>query len=296
MDNEQLKYIEKIVLTMQAGQNGEKRLAHIFSHYTWDFHHQVVFDVNLQAGGKFQTDCVVITGKCVYVLESKNISGALRFEQNPQRLVRERESGTVDVFESPEVQVERNVMLLERWLAEHGICLPVIGAIVFTSAVHPHVIVGPKSIPSLFPKTIPVFLQQAWAATSREYLTCEEIDKVAALLEKQRTLHKYHPYPLTKRMNLTVGHIRPGVYCLNCRIVMRLVKKAWSCPSCACVEHDAHVRTLKEWFMFVKNTLTNAEACWFLQVGDRHRMKRLLKSAELIVEGTKKGTVYKWPW
>ena len=68
------------------------------------------------------------------VLESKNIGGELSFKQNPSQLERENEEGKVDVFESPEVQIERNIFLLDEWLKQHGVTIPVFGVIVLTNS------------------------------------------------------------------------------------------------------------------------------------------------------------------
>lgn len=44
---------------LRAGVIGEERLRQVFEKYTLPFFSEVLFDVNLEAGGKFQADCII---------------------------------------------------------------------------------------------------------------------------------------------------------------------------------------------------------------------------------------------
>ncbi|MCT6925759.1 hypothetical protein [Metasolibacillus sp.] len=95
---------------------------------------------------------------------------------------------------------------------------------------------------------------------------------------------------------MKVHAIKSGVRCVCDSLAMQYKRTGWHCPNCGHRDKQAHIATLKEWFIFVKETISNREACEFLQVKDRHRTKRLLQSAGLIEVGGGRSTIYKWPW
>lgn len=155
-----LEFVEMKWKAILAGDAGEMRLRRLFDNYC--IAKNVLFDISLHAVGKFQIDCLVVTDRFLLVLESKNITGELSFEENPTRLVRVRE-GIATTFESPEVQLERNMHLLQQWLIQHDIKIPVIGAIAWTTSSYPLIIKSPKRQPLLFLSMIPTFYAQQQA-------------------------------------------------------------------------------------------------------------------------------------
>lgn len=102
------------------------------------------------------------------MLECKNIVGELSFENDPPCLIRKLEDGRVDVFESPEVQVDRNMYLLKEWLNQRGIHIPIIGLIVFSS-MKSKVVKPPDHTSVIYASSIPVFLRNI--KKQKEYLT-----------------------------------------------------------------------------------------------------------------------------
>ena len=104
--------VQSKILSAKAGIKGEKNVKLIFNKYTFSFEYAVLLDLNLSFNGKFQVDALFITRHYILILESKNIIGELSFERDPLCLRRVLESGQVDVYESPEVQLERNINIL----------------------------------------------------------------------------------------------------------------------------------------------------------------------------------------
>lgn len=300
-NDEELRFLEKKLTNMRTGQIGEERLAKVFENYQFPFCYQVLNGVslNVEAGGKFQTDCLVITTNLIFLLESKNISGKLYFEKNPERLVRERENGQIDIYESPEVQVERNVILFKRWLDERNINIPVIGSAVFTSAVHPIIVKEPQRIPALFPKSVFVFIQKIWNEYQNrtKYLSIEGIERLSEQIRTESIKNRYNQFPV-KLVWSNENKIRliNGVRCLKCgKIGMIRNYGYWVC-SCGHKDKIAHIPTLQEWFMLNKETITNKECRDYLLIEDRHLIKRLLKNENILEFGNTKGTYYKWNW
>lgn len=283
---------------LRAGVFGEERLRQIFEKYKLPFSSEVLFDVNLEAGGKFQADCVVLSETVCVILESKNISGSLRFEHNPSCLIRERQDGQIDIFESPDVQLQRNCWLMERWLAARQIQLPVTGAIVWTSATRSNIIKPPTNVQTLYVQTVPIYLKQVTEQfrLNATFLSHAQLLRISKEMQQQSKQCKYPQFPLSQRWNITAEQIKKGVRCIKCgEFGMDKMAYGWTCH-CGHIDKHAHKIAIKEWFMLVKETMTNKECREFLLLEDRYVAKRMLKSCDLIEIGTTKGTIYKWKW
>ena len=87
------------------------KAAGVFDRYRFPFNYRVLHDVSLTSNGNFQIDTVFISPYNIVILECKNIVGELHFETEPLCLTRSLESGKKDTYESPEVQVDRNMFL-----------------------------------------------------------------------------------------------------------------------------------------------------------------------------------------
>lgn len=298
MENDELKAnVEGKVHEMWAGMAGEQRLEEIFNKYTLPFRYEVLFNVNFTSHAYFQIDCLLVTSKFLLILESKNISGQLSFEENPDRLVRVRDNGTVDVFESPEVQVTRNKWLLKEWLLARGFDIPVHGAIVWTTSSPSNVIKSSKSIQSLFVKSVPTYVLKFWESFNQMVMEDSELDLLIEMIRSESKAREYVLFPIAPRWNISATQLLFGIRCLKCnRIGMARYHRGWICKRCGSYDKDAHKVAIQEWFVLLKETMSNRECREFLQIEDRYLAKRLLKSCDVIEIGTTKGTIYKWNW
>lgn len=139
--------------SVEAGIGGEERVAEIFRKHSFPFEHHTFHDLSPSADERFQIDTFCLTPWYGGILEVKNIGGILEFKDNPPQLIRTREDGHKDGFESPVVQLERNAELLKDWLLHRNIHLPIYGAVVLA---YPKQIVAvpPAKTKLLFPNLI----------------------------------------------------------------------------------------------------------------------------------------------
>lgn len=277
----------------KAGIYGEERMDGVFQKYSFPFQYLVLQDVSLESYGKFQIDSVFLTQYFAVVLESKNISGSLRFKKNPSQLERENEEGKVDVFESPEVQIERNIYLLEDWLRLQGVSIPVHGVIVLTNS-RVKVVEPSVKYPAILHSTIPVFLRNI----AREKV-CLEVPAMQELAEKMVASHQvYFPFPMCSRWSINPNELLTGVYCENCETHgMTKKKNGWNCLRCGHVDRLAHEKAIRDWFMLIGESINNRQCRYFLRLNSYHVASRLLRSMDLVSGGSSKNTiVYKWKW
>ncbi|HZG72958.1 MAG TPA: hypothetical protein VEY51_15580 [Chondromyces sp.] len=102
----------------------------------------------------------------------------------------------------------------------------------------------------------------------------------------------YQPH-IVKQFRLTKEELLKGVYCPVCSsIPMKRMHGNWYCVSCEYLSKDAHVESLREYYLLVDSEITNRKAREFLLVPSSFTTKRLLFNLGLPYRGEKKGRVY----
>ncbi|WP_277586147.1 nuclease-related domain-containing protein [Psychrobacillus antarcticus] len=277
----------------KAGISGEVRVDRVFNKYSFPFEYVVLHDVSLELYGKFQMDTLFLTPYFAVILESKNIGGKLSFKENPSLLERANEEGKVDVFESPEVQIERNTYLLDEWLKQKGVTIPIYGVIVLTNS-KVRVIEPPTKYNAILHQTIPVYLRNI----PREKQCISSKDMNALSKEIITNNKPYFPYPMCSRWGIHPNDLYTGVLCEKCETFgMGKRKNGWNCMRCGHVDRLAHEKAIREWFVLVGETINNRQCRKFLHINSHHVASRLLQSMDLIRTGTSQSNIeYKWKW
>lgn len=274
--------------SVEAGIGGEERVAEIFRKHSFSFEHHIFHDLSPCSNDKFQIDTFAMTPGFGVVLEVKNIGGVLEFKDNPPQLIRTKENGHKDGFESPVVQLERNSELLNEWLRSRNIHLPIYGAVVLA---YPKQIVAvpPAKTKILFPNLIPTYIKSIPQKTKK--LDPDTFQWISAELMNSHQL--YIPKPISEAYDIPFGDFQPGVRCKTCgRIGMIKLPRTWLCPKCKATDNMAYQRDLLEWLLLFKQHITNRECREFLQIGDIHTATRILRSMNLESEGTFRNRSY----
>jgi hypothetical protein len=123
-------------------ENLSKRIAGFKGEESLDYHlkfldekqYNILHDVRLFDGiHYFQMDTVILSKKCILILEVKNFVGTLHFDSNFSQLIRLHD-GKKESFPDPILQVESQSVQLRRWL-RHVNCakLPVESFVVISN-------------------------------------------------------------------------------------------------------------------------------------------------------------------
>lgn len=280
------------LLSAKAGNIGERIVEDIFGKYQFPFNYRVLHDVSLISNGKFQLDTLFISPYYVVIFESKNIVGELSFETEPYCLIRKLENGKKDIYESPEVQVDRNKYLLGEWLIERGIDIPVMGVIVLSNR-NSKVVKPPMQTPLIYATSIPVYLRNL--QRQKEFLTVTQISDIAQkILKEHRT---YFPYPMCENWRINPSDLITGVKCKSCdRFGMEKLKIGWHCSACGNIDRWAHESAIRDWFTLISNSLTNRECRQFLHINSYQTSLRIIERMKLEKYGENNKTIYKWNW
>lgn len=266
---------------MEAGIGGEDRVADVLSQFSFPFDIHIFHDLSPSADEKFQTDTHCLTPWYGLVLEVKNISGILEFNENPPQLISTKEDGCQYGYESPVSQLQRNCEFLREWFLHRGIQLPIYGAVVLA---YPKQIVktAPPRTKLLFPNMIPAYLKSI--PQQGQKLAPETFNWLSAELLKSH--QRYLPKPICETYKLRWSDFRTGVGCITCgRLGMIKQPRTWVCPFCQATDPLAHQRALLEWYLIFKRTITNRECREFLNVNDIHIAKRILHNMSFKSEG-----------
>jgi rubredoxin len=274
--------------SVEAGIGEEERVAEIFRKHPFPFEHHIFHDLSPSLDDKFQIDTFCLIPWHGVILEVKNIAGVLEFKNNPPQLIRTREDGHKDGFDSPVVQLERNCELLKDWLSSRNIQLPIYGTVVLA---YPKQIVAvpPAKTKLLFPSLIPSYFKSL--PQHGKKLDKETFDWVSA--ELLRSHQPFIPKPICETYKIPFGDFQGGARCGACgRIGMIKIPRTWYCPYCKVTNSHAHFGTLREWFLIFKRSMSNRECREFLQIDDIHTATRILQSMNLRSEGTYRYRTY----
>ncbi|MCM3709226.1 nuclease-related domain-containing protein [Sporosarcina luteola] len=272
----------------KAGFAGEENFDRHIREFRPSYPHGLLHDVCLNHDGVFfQMDSVLITPARIIIFEVKNLAGKIVVKENPTQFIQEN-NGERKVLQSPITELDRKKIFLTRWLAERGVDVPVEGVLglAFTNELF---IDGVPDTTIAFTHEIPILLYNS--AVEGEKWGRKEISKVANEIVKGH--REYDPFPLARIMGITENDILPGVFCPNCnRRGMKWIQKYWRCPTCSFQALDCHLQLINDWFYLIDEKITNGNFRRFAGIEDRHVSKRLLRKSGLLMEGSRKGTIY----
>ncbi|WKA50662.1 nuclease-related domain-containing protein [Planococcus liqunii] len=286
----QLKFIQSEWHRAASGQRGETHLALRFKEFHLDEAFHILWDVNLKLGDwPVQMDGLLLTERCAIIIESKNISGKIHFDDNTGEFYRFDEDDVKTVLEDPRVQLNKHIRFLAAWFKARKITLPIRGLIVFT-AKKCEFIAKPADAPICKTYQLPETLLKIWTASPPKEPDVKLLKIKKTLLSNQTP---FRQTPLCKRYFIDPSELKPGVYCQGCQsYAMQRVRRSWQCPRCGERDSSAHVLALREYFTLVSSELTNQEFRRFCGIKSRSVATRLLKELNLETTGELKARVY----
>lgn len=235
-----------------------------------------------------QLDTVLITSRFVLILEIKSIAGLLNFDDQLRQFSRTNKDGSIDGMRNPDDQLRRHEKWMRQFLTQRNTSLPVIGAIVFT---YPSAIVQTKASGRLMIQSsgLPYLLEHLMNRYRKEVISAEQTKRTA------ETLLQLHSEKQLKRPFSSVPFLK-GVICPYCPAEkLTYHKRKWRCRKCAYADRYAHFDALIHYRLLVNPTITNREFREFTGLTSAATASRLLKMADMPVQGSFKDRVYHIP-
>ena len=293
-NHQKRKRIEDELAKSYAGFRGEQSLDYHLTCFSND-EYFIFHDLRLPGTENtyFQLDTLILSKRYSLILEVKNISGTLFFDQSFRQLIRTT-NDKEDGFPDPILQIRRQKLQVESWLKKHKFqSLPIVPFIVISN---PSSIIKTDSHHKkafqtiVHAATLPTKVELLENRYQKDILTTKELKKISRLLLKQHT--QSNPDVL-KQFQIKEAEILTGVHCPDC-LTLPLIKKrgGWFCHNCELSYKNAHIQSLMDYFLLIRPTITNQQFREFLQVQSISITTKLLNSLNLQHSGRFKDRKY----
>ncbi|WP_163099034.1 NERD domain-containing protein [Peribacillus alkalitolerans] len=288
-DHTKIPIIKKDYAKSLAGYKGERSIDYPLS-FLPQHKYSILHDLRLFDGSHyFQIDTLIVSSSFVTIIEVKNISGTLVFDQTFNQLIRINENRE-EAFPNPIIQVKRHVEQLEKWR---------IASNIQSFPIEPLVVIGnERAVIKASNKSVSQIVLPQGLLTKR-IMKFEEKHKVeenssfnqALLIEKLLCDHIKLSPDILQRYQIPITDLQKGVQCSHCSIYsMRRIHGGWVCEHCSFTSKNAHLQALKDYSLLISSEITNLQARDFLHINSIHTTKRILNSKKS--KGYKKGKSY----
>jgi hypothetical protein len=286
----QRDFIDTQLYRTAGGKRGEQRLKARFKEFWIEEEFNALWDVSLTLGDwPVQIDGLLLTGRCAVVIESKNISGEIHFNEATGEFFRIDSDGNKTTLEDPRVQLAKHVRFLERWFRQRKIALPVTGLAVFT-AKQCEFASKPRGAPICKAYQMSDYLLNIWQSHPPNAAN-PKLPKISKLLLNHQT--PFRRTPLCQHYSIDAADLKTGVLCRGCRtLTMKRAKRGWTCSRCGGRDPLAHESAVREYFSLVDSVLTNREFRRFCGVESIFVASRLLSQLDLKRSGDRKDRKY----
>lgn len=254
----------------------------------------IFHDLRFPSGtSHFQIDTLILSLYFALILEIKNITGTLSFNQNFRQLIQTKD-GTNKGYHDPISQVNRQQKLLKKLIENWQIHDIPIESLVVVSK--PSTIVNSLSSSSQIHKKVcfayelPDKLEMLRSYYHEEKINQKEMKKLSRNLLKHHTPKEYDPL---KFYGIHLTEIITGVQCQICfSTPITRNYGTWFCPKCGNQSKDSHKQSILDYFLLIDSKITNQQGRDFLQLSSPRLVQNLLNTMRLPYSGSNKGRVY----
>lgn len=285
------EFIQVEIFKAIAGKRGEERLFRKMIEFEIEEQYRFLKNICLSRGRwKVQMDGLLLTERGAIVIESKNISGQLYFDDSTGEFSRTTTEGVKTIMEDPTVQLNKHIRFLTLFFKQQNIDLPISGIIVFTSK-HCEFLSKPKQhyICKTYQLVDYLFdILQEFPLKSKP----QDLSEIQKLLEQSRTPYKRKP--LCQLYSIEETELFTGILCTSCKSLnmMRKHKKGWLCVDCQAVDPLAFQHTVREYFSLINTQLSNRQLRKFCKLDSPYMTSRLLGAYDLETAGALRNRTY----
>ena len=277
--SDMVDFIREEIRKQEAGVRGEERLVDRLKELRLPGEFRVFSDVCLELDDwKVQIDCLVVTDRCCIVLESKNISGRLYFNEELDEFYKE-ENGTETPISNPYFQLMRHIRFMKEFLRNTLPQMKVTGAAIMT-AKSCRIMQKPTHYPIYKLESMIERVTQMYNSFAGTSFSGEELEVIEKLLQENRSPFVY--LPLCEHYRIPPSEIRLGVECPGCGVLgMQRTGKTWICQSCNTRDRNAHKKAVNEYFSLIDDKITNRDFRKFCMVESIYAASRMLGNMDL---------------
>ncbi|WP_185907848.1 nuclease-related domain-containing protein [Psychrobacillus soli] len=284
--------IRKDIHQIESGVRGENRLLQKLKELRLPGSYRIFSDVGLQSGEwKVQIDCLIVTDRCCIVLESKNISDDLYFNEDADEFYKVDRNGNEIAYRNPYFQLLKHIRFMKEFFRLLNLPqMNVTGAVVLT-AKSCRIRQKPAHYPIFKLESIIEKIIHMYELPSSFQLSSEQLDFVEKMIWKKQSAFIHRP--LCESYHISPNELIRGVECPNCSTLgMKRTGKTWTCIKCDQRSRDAHKNAVQEYFWLVSKEIRNKDFRVFCQVDSVYAASRMLNSMDLQVHRAGPKTFY----
>ncbi|MBO0961361.1 NERD domain-containing protein [Neobacillus sp. MM2021_6] len=285
--------IMKELARRQAGYQGEESLDYYLCRLP-EKDYMIFHDLNLPFGKyNCQNDTILLTPKLALILETKNMTGTLKFDLENEQFFQTID-GNDKGYTDPIAQAEMHKACIQEFLLKYNFPPVPVDYLVVIS--NPYAVISYNGNHSEVKKRVCKShnllkkIDMFEKMYTNEFLTEKELRKLCKLLVKKNTPPTIH---VLERCGIKRSELRTGPHCPSCDYLPIVRKKRkWYCPSCNTFANDALDRALLDYFLLFDSKITNHEFRAFAHITSVDAAGRHLRSAGLTSSGEKKNRSY----
>jgi len=266
--------IENKIKAAEAGYTGECYVDNFLKKVDFPKHHALLKDLHIQINQNnfLQIDTLIVTKKFIAILEIKNIRGKTSFQKHPDQLIREVD-GETTAFKCPKQQIKRHAKSLQILLQTLKIDIPIKSIIVLAYS-KTHVVLPPKYTEIVMGCDISEHIDSYNQLP--DVISTVKFHQLLNILVSKST--EFVPKPLAQIYPFDLSQIKTGLICPNCHVKINNHK---NCPSCKTTKNLMQKQAIEDWFYLYKDTISNRECVYFLELKDKFAANYLLKKMDL---------------
>jgi hypothetical protein len=241
----------------------------------------------------FQIDTLLLSSRFALLIEIKNLSGELFYDQHTHQLIK-TVNGNVEALSDPIAQVKRQKYQFKRILTnllpnsfpiEHLVVLSNQSSILKTNpggeAIFKEIMFGGNLI---------FRINEMENCHKKQLITASQLKKVTDTLLK---CHQPYNHNILEQYSILVRDILPGVRCPSCNCLQMEWKKGfWLCPTCKHRSKTAHIHSIHDYVLLNNTPFKSSQIRVFLNVPSVFLTSRLLSKSNLPSTGEKKHRTY----
>ena len=270
----------------EAGDMGEEHVMSVLGAAELPKDTLVFHNITFYSKVDIQIDVLIVSPNWCLVMEVKNWTGALYFNDKPSQVICEKD-GRERIYTNPESQLDSYCYGLNEFFRNHEIKIPIYGIIVF-----PFNNAAIKKPPVKFPIAVGrQYLKYLWTLPVDEKNNYSPPSAIAnKLLQNNRSLSVS---PLIEKYGIAPSEILAGVQCPSCgTFPIKRTLRTWYCPKCRQNNMYAHENALNDYSLLINKLITSQEALRFLNLRNRHEAKRMVQANSKLKIGTTKSSKY----
>lgn len=286
--------IKKDLSKWEAGYRGEVSIDYHLSELEAE-RNLILHNLRIpHLSGFSQIDTLIINPKFLCILEVKNYSGTLVFDQTVKQLIRSYQNKE-ECFADPILQAERQKLKLQHFL--NNLQFPSIHIYSFV------VISNPSTLVKFHPKDTNVqnkviHADGVWERLLNLDSKLNEDDRTKAqMMNLAKILIEHHTdeeIDILKAYNISWKDLMHGIICSNCgKTNVERIKGTWVCEDCKFSSKNAHLQALIDYALLKGENITRKDYQAFIKLtSDSIAVKQLCRCSFIKKTGTGKGSIY----